>query len=69
MRIGELLSVLELLTNIDESEKQQQKKTPSQRSVKMAESCEKIPRLKWPCVLQPLHVQSSAFDKNYLLGS
>ena len=44
-------------------------KHPSQVNVNMAESCEKIPRLKWPCVLQPLHVQSSTFDRNYLLGS
>ena len=41
----------------------------SWKTVNMAESCEKIPRLKWPCVLQPLHVQSSTFDRNYLLGT
>ena len=44
-------------------------KDPSHINVNMAESCEKTPRLKWPCVLQPLHVQSSTFNKNYLLGS
>ena len=44
-------------------------KNPSHINVNMAESCEKIPPLKWPCVLQPLHIQSSTFDRNYLLGS
>ena len=44
-------------------------KDPSHINVNMVESCEKIPRLKWPCVLQPLHVQSSTFNRNYLLGS
>ena len=43
--------------------------TPMFWSVNMAITIWKKPRLKWPCVLQPLHVQSSTFDRNYLLGS
>ena len=44
-------------------------KNPSEASANMTNLFVKIPRLKWPCVLQPLHVQSSTFDKNYLQGS
>ena len=44
-------------------------KNPSEASANMTNLFVKIPRLKWPCVLQPLHVQSSTFDKNYQQGS
>ena len=40
-------------------------KHPSEASVNMTNSFEKKPRTKWPCVLQPLHVQSSTFNRNY----
>ena len=51
------------------SKMQPTSKQPSHINVNMAESCREIPRLKRPCVLQPLHVQSSTFDRNYLYGS